>query len=324
MRSIEVGGTFADSIFQPQSMLFTSIAGYCDDFRYLELYRGKFDSVFTIRLTAPTPMDLYFTADRELVRADFLTQRIRAYQDVNSLAQPNTASRPQVVSSRWSVYRFVQYLVFAVIGLVGVFFFSRAFYRYLESYIALIAGAAAFFLTLVTQVPFQEWLLGTTQTSESLSLVVFLAPAAAGAVIQEVLKLIALALVLRFLRPQPGRSIVVGALVGAMFGIVEACWLAGFGQQSLEFWTVLNAGAMILFHVTAGVLIGAAIPGGVKRWLSMWGIIVLAHFVLRVLPALAFTGQLDDPLVALVVATLVLIQAVVTLRLNARQSGRPS
>lgn len=319
MHSLTVGETFADTIFQPQSLLYAPVTGFCDDFRYVELYRGKFDSVFTIQLTSPTPMDLYFTADRRLVRADFLTQQIRAYQDVNSKAQPKTPVKPPVTGSRFSIGRLLQYLGFTLIGLVAVLFFNRTFFRYFESYFALIAGAIAFSLTLFTQVPLQEMLLGAADVTQSLSLSTFLLPSAAAAVLQEILKLIAIGIVLRFLRPQPGRGVVVGALVGAMFGVLEACWTIGFASASLDFWTLLRNGAMILYHVSAGVLLGQAIERGARRWVQRLVMLIVIHIVLRFLPALAFTGKLDDPLVALVVAVLVLVMVSLVLL-----TGRPS
>jgi hypothetical protein len=318
LHPLTVGASFSDTIFQPQSLLFTAVTGYCDDFQYLELYRGKFDSVFTIHLTSPTPMDLYFTADRRLVRADYLTQQIRAYLDVNSQAQPKTATKPPVTGSRFSVNRLLQYLLFVVIGAIGVFFFNRTFYRYFESYFALIAGAVAFGLTLFTQVPLQEMLLGSAEVSKSLTLTTFLLPSAVAAVIQELLKLIAMALVLRFLRPQPGRSLVVGALVGGIFGVLEACWTIGFAGVSMDYWTIIRNGAMILYDVSAGVLIGLAIERGAGRWLGMLGTLIVIHFCLRFLPALAFTGKLDDPIVSLIVAVVVLVLVSLTLQMSLR------
>lgn len=321
---VSVGGQFTDSIFQPQSLLWTQIAGYCDDYYYKEIYRGKFDTVYAIHLTAPTPMDLFFTPDRELVRADFLRQAIRVYQDVNARAQPEGQRRAPSempgATGRFSLERIGQYAGYLLIGLFGLLFFVRTFFRYVESYLAMAAGVAALVVVLLTQMPLQERLLAAAD--ETLSLISLLPPAAVAAAIQELLKLIAIGLLLRLFRPQPGRSTAIGAAVGTAFGVVEAIYMAGLSAESVSFWFVLRDGSLILFHIVSGFLLGYALGRSGTRWLSMLGLTFVLHLVLRFLPTFSYVGSLDYELVAMFMAVLVLIVVIMVLLVRPRLDER--
>ena len=320
---ISVGAEFVDSVFQPQSLLWTRVAGYCDDYYYMEIYRNKFDTVYAIHLTEPMPMDLYYTPKRELVRADFLAQAIRVYQDLNAKAQPEGESRsaptPPLVD-RFSMERVGQYLVYIVIGLLGLAFFVRGFFRRVESYLALAIGGAIFLVVLPTQVPLQENLLAGIEGP--LGLEHFLLPTAVAAVIQEVLKLVAIGLVIRLFRPQPGRTTGIGAAVGAAFGVVEAIYMAGLSMEAASFWFILRDGSLILFHVVSGYLLGTALEQGGKRWLHMLGLTILLHLVIRFLPALSFVGMLDQELAAMFMAVAVLLVLIVVLMSRSKQRPR--
>jgi len=158
MRGIRVGDQIVDSIFQPQAMTNAQIAGTVYEYSYEELYRNHFDSVFLIRLSEPVEADLYYTADRRLVKVDMVNLDIRIYQDV--VQQTATLQPPEQPESSFSTVKLLSmsphYAVFLLFTVFSLLMFMGSGYKWSVAYLGFLVGGLLFLVTLVTQIPLQK------------------------------------------------------------------------------------------------------------------------------------------------------------------------
>jgi len=297
MRSVRVGDQIVDSIFQPQAMVKTQIAGTVYEYSYDELYRNHFDSVFLIRLSEPMQADLYFTADRRLVKVDMVNLDIRIYQDLVQQAVTIPPSR-QTESSFSSVKLLAMsphYVVFLLFSIISLLMFMGGGYKWSEAYVGFLVGGLLFLVTLVSQMPLQKaivsrWLIPAMSRGESLYSLALLPSLVAG-VIQELLKFAALVIIVLWRRPKAYRYSVIGAFCGAGLAFVEACYQTGTTISPLFSLSLVERGLFILYHVAAGALIGRALTHGVVPVVRTIVLLIGLNAAIRYLPT--FVQQKD-------------------------------
>jgi len=145
-------------------------------------------------------------------------------------------------------------------------------------------------------------------------------------VIQEVVKAAAIFLILFWLSSKPHRAVAVGAFLGAAFGAFQACHLTSGGLvMELFDWHVFNQIFLIVFHATAGALVGHVLSAGWGRT----GVVVAAAVTINSLfgyLAIFVLRDLMDPqlvyLLSAVIAIFFLLAAVVVLKRSVPKSSK--
>lgn len=261
MQDLAIGTQINDSIFMPQSMIAAPITGQVLYFMWQEIYKGKIDSVFIIRMTEPVECQLYWTPDRRLVRVDFLEQGIRLYQDFAGVRQtPPTASTESVGSLRSLLFKLPHYVAFVVIAGIVVLFFAAQAFRWSDSYLFLGAGILVYFLVPMAANPLiallvEGWVHPALASGSSL-LAVGIVPSVLLALIQTGLLVGAIYGLTTWLKPKEYRSVGLGAFLGAGFGLTEAIIISGLSVTYLFDWALAERVSFILLHTVSGALIG--------------------------------------------------------------------
>jgi hypothetical protein len=311
MRGIRVGDQIVDSIFQPQAMVNAQIAGTVYEYSYEELYRNHFDSVFLIRLSEPVEADLYYTADRRLVKVDMVNLDIRIYQDV--VQQTATLRPPRQPESSFSTVRLLamspHYAVFLLFTVISLLMFMGSGYKWSVAYMGFLVGGLLFFVTLVTQIPLQKtivsrWLIPAMTRGESLYVLALL-PSLVTGVIQELLKFAALFIIVMWRCPKSYRYSVIGAFCGAGLAFVEACYQTGTTISPLFSLILVERGLFVLFHVAAGALIGRAMALGTVPVARTIVLLIGLNAAFRYLPTFVQQQDARVGLVHLVFAIMV-------------------
>lgn len=322
---IAVGESFVDTLYQPQAMTSFVVSGEVSEFVHKELYKGKFDSVFVIHLEAPQPFDCYFTPDRRLARVDFVPQRIRVYLDLDTRTQ---VLREQAGERGWqtATSHTLHWIAFLLVGALGVLFFARRIPRPLQWSGAIVLGAAAFAVSLVTQVPLQKWLAEQLvphgQATHVLSYGRALVPALAGAVIQELLKLGGILVIARWMSRDRETLIVAGTILGAAFGFLEAFYRLGFVGGELFGWETLERTFLVLFHTTSAAMLAASFRESRRNLTGVVLTLVAVNGIMRFLPALVHHNDATPELVSLLSAGTVVLLMIVALVLRTAGKSR--
>ncbi|MCB2201824.1 hypothetical protein KQH51_03410 [bacterium] len=307
---IAVGESIYDTLYQPQSMSTIPISGLVSDFEYKQLYKGKFDSVFVIHLSAPQQIDCFFTRDRRLARVDFLPQRIRVYLD---LVTQTEALKAKAGQRSWTFdsSQIPHWILYLIVGGLGVLFFARTKPSWTQIGLAAALGVALFAISLVTQIPLQEWLvrtfLGQGGPDEQWSYGGALLPALAGGVVQGLLLAGGVGVLVRWFRPDSRTRVTLAAVVGAVFGLFEACLRLGYFSDELFGWSLLERGFMIVFLAASTALIGAWWTKKREQLLAVVVLVMLVNSALRYVPIFAQRGVLDPELVNLLIAAAVVV-----------------
>jgi hypothetical protein len=312
-QELNVGDSLRDSIYVPQTMLTTRLRGYVKWFMWREIYQGKFDSVYVISITEPQVYQAFFTPDKRLVRLDLADENIRMYQDL--VRKPRIEAGEQAAgtvqsafSPRLVLFRLPHYVAYLVVGLGTVLFLSRAGFKWIDSYLALAAGAVGFALILVTQLPLQKLIVSALvapRVTEGGSLYGWgLLPPLVAGVFQELIQLGVLWAILFWRRPKGYRFATIGGFLGAGFGIVEAGYILGASVLPLFGWHLLERSFVIVFHVAAGALLGHAVARGKSALMVVLPLLILANSAIRYLPVFVQQGDFDLGLMHFVLAFL--------------------
>lgn len=314
---LTVGTTFQDSTFSPQTMLMSPIAGSIENFIYTELYKGRFDSVYVIRLTQPEEYTLLITPDYRLLRMDFPGIRLRAYLDRVAKPQVPTAGAP-VVPQRMTplmlIMRLAHWAVYLILGTAILLFFVRRQYRPWPNWVGLVAGCVAYVIVIFVQFPIQEWMIlhwigpriGTGGNVLALGAI----PSLIAGLLQQALLLAVILLVARQYRPAKGKLPLIGAFVGAGFAIAEAFYQTAPGP--LLSWQLFERSFMLLLHISAGYLIGYLMALG-RGLMVGWILLVVANALVRYLPLLLPQRMVTVQTLHFVLAFVALIVAAVAI-----------
>jgi hypothetical protein len=292
MRDIRVGDTIRDTLFVPQLMLKQYVEATVDLFVNKEIYKGKFDSSFVITYSYPRRQAFYFTPDKRLVKVEIPGQQLKAYLDVvrkfDPLAKGPSATSPTLGNL---IERLPVFLAYFALGLIAAVFYVGRGWRWSVAWIGLVAGGLLYGLVTVTQMPLQMYLvenLFIPSIAEGGSPYLWgMFPALTAGIIQELL-IAGLILGFAFLaKVRADRLAVIGAVCGAGFGIVEGCYLVTLASNvDVLSWHLLERGFTILFHATAGALLGRALAHGSadRRFRLTLIAMILFNTVLRYLP----------------------------------------
>ena len=333
-QTIAVGDSLVDSVLQPHSMFKTRIAGTVLFWMWQEIYKGKIDSVFIIKLTEPQDYQLYFTADKKLVRVDIINQDIRLFQDiipVSSTADDVTApiSRGQSqpgsrLTLRTILFKSPHYVAFVFALVLSLVLLARRGLTQRDSYLAAAAGMISFVVVPFVQQPIQEfmimrWLAPAMAAGES-ALALGIMPALVGALIQTATLLFLVYAVIAWRKPVESSYAIVGAFVAGGFGLIEAFYVSGLAIRTLFAWPLLERTFFILFHVSIGSLLGLAVRLPGKKLVGMLALFVALNTILRYLPLLVVHSDVPVELLHFVIAFFVL--AIAAGALMVHRSGK--
>jgi hypothetical protein len=310
-----------DTIFVPQLLSTSHLAGQVGEVERKELWRGKFDSVIAVQFTEPQPMTAYMALDHRLVRVDFPGQNFRAYQDLVQRVAPDrsetaaTTQLPGIITYTALAAHYLAYIVIA--GLVLLFLAARA-YKWSDAYFGLLFGGIVFGLVLVTQFPAQKYIVANLVIPElrqggNLYLWGFL-PALAGGIMQELLKLLGVYALVFHRRPPINRWTKLGVFVAGAFGLVEACYLAT--PTPIQSWQLFEGGARIAFHVSSGALLAMALASVSCRRYAIIGGLIVVDTLMIYLPVFVqqkVTSAEAMHFVLAAVAVVALVSALVTI-----------
>ncbi len=325
MRDLRVGDIIEDSIFSPLSAYVTPLAGEVKWFMWQEIYKGRIDSVFVIRLSEPQNCQLYFTVDKRLVRVDFVDQGFRVYQDMVRAGETGVhESKPQAgsLSLRAILFRLPHYLAYLVIVVLAVLFISQTGYKWLNCYLAFLAGAVSFVIIPITQIPLQEyavshWLLPRVTGGGSVY-VWGLIPSLIAGIVQEAVKLAAVFGFIFWRAPREYRLPVIAAYLYGGFGFVESCYVLEAGLIPLFNWSLLERAFLILFHTAGGAVIGHSILKGSRRLIPVLLLVMAVNTCFRYLPIFVQKGAVDLGLMHFIMAFITLAFVVVAILMMRR------
>ena len=332
LQDLEIGTVINDSIFLPQSLIHARIAGQVVYFMWQEIYKGKIDSVFVIRLTEPSTYQLFFTPDKKLVRVDMVDQGVRVYQDlVRQTKIPGSSeaatSREAPFSLRALLFKLPHYVAFVlVLGLSILLLAPRAF-RWSSSYLALLIGAILYIVTVLAVNPALIWVARHLVDLRSVSGSSFyfagtLLPLMTG-LIQAAFIYAGLYFIGRLSASRTYRYSGLGVFLGGAFGLAESMYLSGWQTEVLFAWPLLERACMIIMHAASGALIGRFMTG--DRVHLVWAIIAAAavNGAMRYLPLLVQTRMIDMEAVHFIMALGTLVYLLGVVVLSRRTPARP-
>jgi hypothetical protein len=332
MRDLEIGTIISDSIFLPQSLMRAPIVGEVVYFMWQEIYKGKFDSVFVIRLTEPSEYQLFFTADKRLVRVAMVEQGIRVYQDVVRQTAVEASSEPVTsyrapFSLRALVFKLPHYFAFVVIVALSVLLLAARAFRWPASYLSLFAGIVLYVVMSLAINPMliwmaRHWVNLQTASGSSFYLVGMVLPLFTG-LIQAGLMYSGLFFVGRLSDVRPYQWCGLGAFLGGAFGLAESIYISGWQIEILFNWPLLERTVMIVMHTVSGALIGRFMSG--ERLYLAWAILVaaLVNGSVRYLPLLVQTRKIGLEAVHLVMAIGMVLYLLAVVVLSKRALSRP-
>ncbi len=245
------------------------------------------DSVWQVNLIRPSEATLYIDREHLLVKYMDPAQKLTAElvrDPFENRRQPAKSMAQHVEDqiSRAPIYGF-----YLLIALIWLLFLGRDSYRTKWSYILFILGMVVYPIILITQAPLQKWyavqvIVPALSRGQSI-FVPAMIPSLLTGLIQETLKFIPLLIIARAAKFKPLTIISLGAFIGAGFGFVEACHIAGpvFQARALTSVTLFDRIFAILMHV----VLGAGMGYGIARrkawqfWLAAIGIHSFATYL---------------------------------------------
>ena len=306
MRDIKVGDTIYDSVFVPQTMLVEKVQAYVEHFGLVTLYNQVRDSVFLIRFTQPQVMIFYFSPKKQLVKAEFLAQQMKAYLDIARRVSPEALGAPSFGFTRF-VSLIPNYGVYLFIGVLALFFLAGHQTRNPNLYVFILVGAAGYIIAVFTQVPFQTYLAESVflkKVSGGGSYFFWaIVPALPAGIIQEFIKLGIILGIRKYLKTERSGLLVFGAAAGAGFGIAEASYIVS-QLPTAPVWSIalVERGFFILFHATTGVLLSLILfKNTIGRRLILLVTVILANCILRYLPIFVQSGSTDAKLIYILI-----------------------
>ena len=310
MHDIAVGDTLRDSIFMPQSMLMTELAGTVDTFYYEEIYKNKFDSVFIITLSRPQSYVLHYTPDHRLVRTDLINQQMRVYLDYVGAPEAQEPTGPSYSFGAF-VKLIPRYIVFLLAGLVVLLLLAHRGFRWLFSYIALLIGGVAYTVVTYGLLPLQAFVIARLPALAKGGWAAYLwwvLPSLIFGVGEEIIKAFAIFIVIKAVKPRASRFVTIGAFIGAGFGLIEAAYLAPAAAALPLFeWSLLEQIFLIVFHASAGALIGFGFSRGPDRALRMVAITIIVNTILRYMSVFALQHVFDIQIIHLINALITVV-----------------
>ena len=245
------------------------------------------DSVWQVTLVRPAEATLYIDRQHMLVKYLVPGQKMAAELVRNPFegrGQPAKSLTQRIDDqvSRGPIYGF-----YLLITLIWLAFLGRDSYKLVWSYVLFVIGMILYPVIFITQAPLQQWyavqvIIPALSRGQSI-FVPSIIPSLMTGFIQETLKFIPLFIIARTVKVRPIALISLGAFIGAGFGFVEACHIAGpaFQARALTSLTLFDRVFAILLHI----VLGAAMGYGLARrkawqfWLAAVGLHSLATYL---------------------------------------------
>lgn len=326
MRGIRVGDVIDDTLFAPLPLLPIRIRGDVASFGWERLFNQKFDSVFIIALQEPQVFRLYFSKNRRLQKIEAPHQNMKVYLDQ---VTPKQIAEQQRISFTWDrlVKSLPLYGLYLLVAVVVSLFFLRGRIRFGEHYLGVIAGMLVMWLIPVTQVPLQElvirqWLLPGLRSGQSIFVLGAL-PAIIGGLVQGLLLTFTVFFILSWRGLQHGRAMSAGALCGAGFGFMLACYLSyNAGSGRLFDVTFMERTFQIAFHASSGIIIAVlfckGLSSGIRGAAALAGINALFYYFV----VFAQQHMVDAGMLAFLLAFIVLGTAAWAVMLQGKSSRK--
>ncbi len=288
---LTVGQVLRDSLFAPRPMIPILLEGTVDGFGRANVYNQVYDSGFIINLTQPQQMKLLFTKDRRLVKVDIPDQNTRIFLDAVTPPRP-ALPKPPGVTVATVVSRMPAFLVFLIVTGAVLWFFLGRQITLVHGYIAAGISAAVFGLVPFTQIPLQQaaitkGLIPALRAGGSIYLW-GMVPALIAGLVQTLLLVAVIQMIREVRRLKPEKMWILGAFCGAGFGFMEACYLA-VTIPAFTLWSfgILERGFLLIFQVSAGLLIGLAMKRGLELLIQTAILLAIVNAVMRYIPVFA-------------------------------------
>jgi hypothetical protein len=290
MRDLKVGDTITDSILEPQAMIISPVRMIVERFGNIRLYNQVFDSAFVIHVVEPQESRAYFTPDKRLAKVEIPGTSTKIYLDAVRKASASSVAKPSAAITLGRILQaipsFIIYLIFAALS---VFLFVAKGFKKHSAYLAFAAGCVLFWTIPFIQVPVQQLLMKSVVFPEVTgggSIFVWsILPSLLTAVMQVVVLLFGLIGVAWWRSAKTSDLAVIGAFCGAGFGLLEGSYVSLISSAApVASLALLERAFMILFHATAGVLIGVAYMRGLRSAMAAAGLMIMANFVFRYSP----------------------------------------
>lgn len=168
-------------------------------------------------------------------------------------------------------------LLFIAFGMPLVFVFARREWRTWQWWLAAVIGGAGLLVTLIAQPPIQiayARLFATFAASPlTMQLLIGFGVVLISGLVQELLKIIAPAVLPRLMPALRDRTLAIGLASGVGFGIVEAIRLVALPLSVAHvapFIAIWERAAAITFHAATGAYLGAGVARG-RAWQAYLG-----------------------------------------------------
>ncbi len=245
------------------------------------------DSVWQVNLVRPSEATMYIDREHLLVKYIDPAQKLTAELVRNPFENRRQPAKSLAQQIDDQMRRAPIYGFYLLIALIWLLFLGRDSYRLKWSYVLFVIGMIAYPIILITQAPLQKWyalqvIMPAMNKGQSIFAPTII-PSLMTGFIQETLKFIPLFIIARTVKLKPLALISLGAFIGAGFGFVEACHIAGpaFQARALTSVTLIDRVFGILLHV----VLGAGMGYGIARrkawqfWLAAIGLHSFATYL---------------------------------------------
>jgi hypothetical protein len=268
-KKLAVGDSIMDTIFIPQAMIKAPVKIIIESFLPTR-FGNLADSTFVCHFIEPSDQIAYVTKDKKIVRINQPSQGISAVLIEDPLAKFKMPSKSLTLGG--IVKRTPLYILYLAFGILLSSPFLWRHYRNYGIYAAIILAAAAHNLLKITHIPLQEWyttavIIPGMKAGGSIYAYAIVSALFVG-IIQEIVKFIPIILLYNFARKSSRWIMIIGLSCGLGFGVYDAGALTGAayeaGTMKILSWPIFERLIWILFHITAGALIGFGLSKGIK------------------------------------------------------------
>ena len=191
-----VGKNIEFEYFEPQTQLESNFRGVVEKFSYKKLHTRLADSVYTINVSQPLPMTIYFSKQKKIQKIDIPSQKMKIYLDYvydEKKIQKQQPTAPQFTIK--TLLRLIpNYFLSIVFGLIGISLYIGGNYKNKQLYLIFGIGIIAFIINSFIQYPLQSsltdrFILPAIRNGESIFLVSII-PVLTTGFVQEIIKFI--------------------------------------------------------------------------------------------------------------------------------------
>ncbi len=320
-----VGKNIEFEYFEPQTQLESNFRGVVEKFSYKKLHTRLADSVYTINVSQPLPMTIYFSKQKKIQKIDIPSQKMKIYLDYvydEKKIQKQQPTAPQFTIK--TLLRLIpNYFLSIVFGLIGISLYIGGNYKNKQLYLIFGIGIIAFIINSFIQYPLQSsltdrFILPAIRNGESIFLVSII-PVLTTGFVQEIIKFIAIFSVSRFFNIKANLLIIVGVVLGVAFGVSESIYLDSIIGRSQFSWNLFERAFIILYHAASGGLIGYAIINLSKRIFIVLIPLIAINSFFKYLPLFVQTQKADMELMYILLSSVSLIVVFIALILSKKK-----